>query len=103
MTTQVIARTYDPSDCVSVGWSIEWNAGRLMAERRSRWQGSTDGVRVLLGRGLPLEAARLEASLLDSERLDNIWHRLETGESVTAVWPSNAGTAKLTSRGHKVQ
>lgn len=98
MATQVIARTYDPSDCVSVGWSIEWHAGRLMAERRSRWQGSTDGVRVLLGRGLPLEAARLEAGLLDSERLDNIWHRLETGEPVAAYC-----TPRLTSRGHKVQ
>lgn len=103
MKTKVLARTYEPSNCVSVGWSIEWNAGRLMAERCSCWQGSTDGVRILLGSRLPLDAARLEARVLDSEKLDRIWELLESGESVIAVWPSNAGTAKLTSRGHKVQ
>jgi hypothetical protein len=103
MKTQVLARTYDPSDCVSVGWSIEWHGGRLMAERRSRWQGSIDGVRILLGRRMPLDVAKMEASLLDGEKLDSIRHRLEAGHSVTAVWPSGAGDAKVTNYGHAVR
>lgn len=103
MKTRVLARNYNPSDCVSVGWSIEWHGGRLMAELRSRWQGSSNGVRILLGRGIPLDAAKVQVKMLDNERLDNIWNRLETGESVAAFWQSNAGTPRLTSRGHKVQ
>ena len=52
-----IAQTYSTADDTSVGWRITWHGGRLMAERRSRWQGSRDGCRLLIDR-LPLQDAR---------------------------------------------
>ena len=57
MRTVVLERTYNPDDCTSVGWRIEWNAGRLMAQLRNRWKGSRDGVRILIGR-MDLPSAR---------------------------------------------
>ena len=52
-----ITQTYSASDDTSVGWRITWHGGRLMAERRSRWQGSRDGCRLLIGR-MSLQEAR---------------------------------------------
>lgn len=56
-STLILKRTYDPSDCTSVGWAFEWHAGRLMAEKRSRWQGSRDGIRVIIDK-MSLKDAR---------------------------------------------
>ena len=56
-STLILKRTYDPSDCTSVGWAFEWHAGRLMAEKRNRWQGARDGIRVFIGK-MSLKDAR---------------------------------------------
>ena len=45
-----LAQTYSTADDTSVGWRITWHGGRLMAQRRSRWQGSRNGCRLLIDR-----------------------------------------------------
>ena len=45
-------RTYDPDDCASVGWDLTLYAdGRIAAEHRDRWSGSTSGERWTTGPG----------------------------------------------------
>jgi len=39
-------RTYDPTDCATVGWDVTlYSDGHLAAQRRDCWQGSTSGER----------------------------------------------------------
>ena len=65
----VLRRTYDPQDCTSVGWRYEWHAGRFMAERRTCWQGSRSGVRVLIRR-CTLAEARASAAVFTRDDED---------------------------------
>jgi len=85
VNTIVLRRTYDPQDCTSVGWRYEWNSGRFMAERRSRWQGSLSGVRVLIRRRCTREEARASADTFtrdDEEGMMAVYKVTNKGYSV---------------------
>lgn len=67
---KLIYQTYNANNCTEVGYRYCWSGGRLTATKRSRWQGSRDGVRISLGTCILSEAPDV-VKRIEAERIRN--------------------------------